>query len=307
MDASSDAILENGAVTMSGHRVGLGLRRQLIGELETALLDDGDGDGDAPPFDFMEVAPENWIRIGGRYGRRFAKLAERCSVFLHGLSLNIGGSQDLDWDLLDNIRAFMRRHRCPAYSEHLTACGDHAHLYDLMPVPFTGEAVRYVARRIQQVQDRLGCRIAMENASYYATLQQDMSELEFINAVLSEADCGLLLDVNNIYVNSINHGYAPLDFLRGLPAERVVSMHVAGHYVEAPDLRVDTHAAPVIDPVWELLAQAYRHCGVKPTLLERDFDIPPLHELLDETRQIQRIQASQPASRQTVARDHRVA
>ena len=281
------------AGTRSGHRVGLGLRRQLLTEIGEVLLD---ARAEPPPFDFMEVAPENWIRIGGRLGRRFAQLAERRPVFLHGLSLNIGGPQPLDQELLDSIRSFMRDHRCPAYSEHLTACGDHAQLYDLMPIPFTGEAVRYVAERVRQVQDRLERRIAMENASYYAVLQQDLSELEFINAVLSEADCGLLLDVNNIHVNSVNHGYDPLEFLRGLPAERVVSMHVAGHLVEAEDLRVDTHAAPVIDPVWELLGHAYRHCGVKPTVLERDFDIPPLADLCVELRQIQRIQADHPWS-----------
>ena len=274
-------------------RVGLGLRRQLLDEVSNALADERAA---PPPFDFVEVAPENWIRIGGRHGRRFAEIAERCPVFLHGLSLNIGGPQALDLELLDSIKGFMRQHRCRAYSEHLTACGDHAHLYDLMPIPFTGEAVRYVAERVRQVQDRLGCRIAMENASYYAVLQQDLSELEFINAVLSEADCDLLLDVNNIHVNSVNHGYRALEFLRGLPAERVVSVHVAGHAVEAEDLRVDTHAAAVIDPVWELLDAAYRRCGVKPTLLERDFDIPPLGELCAELRRIRGIQARHPSS-----------
>ena len=151
-----------------------------------------------------------------------------------------------------------------------------------MPIPFTEEAVKYVVERIKRVQDIIGQRIAMENASYYAAVGKEMEEIEFVNAVLEEADCLFHIDINNIYVNSINHKYNAEEFLKGLPGHRIAYAHIAGHYVEAEDLRVDTHGADVIDPVWNLLDVAYDHFGVFPTLLERDFNIPPLDELLKE-------------------------
>ena len=160
-----------------------------------------------------------------------------------------------------------------------------------MPIPFTAEAVDYVANRIRRTQDMLGRRIAVENASFYTTSPIDeMSELEFVNAVVSEADCWLHLDVNNVYVNSVNHQYDPRAFLRGVAADRVVYMHMAGHYRESDDLLVDTHGADVIDPVWDLLDFTYRHIGVRPTLLERDFNIPPLEDLLVEVARIALLQ-----------------
>lgn len=260
---------------------GLGLRRSLL----QPLLD-------APPqeIDFLEMAPENWIGVGGRLGKQLRDIGQQYPIVLHGLSLDIGGPRELDWNLLGSIRDLMGEFSCPVYSEHLSWCGDSGHLYDLLPLPFTEEAVNYVAQRIRRVQDFLGQRIAMENASYYAAPAQAMSELDFINAVLEEADCDLLLDVNNIFVNSINHGYDPGAFLAGLPVERARYVHVAGHYVEAEDLRVDTHGADVINPVWELLGAAYRRFGALPTLLERDFNIPRLPELLGEVHTIRRLQ-----------------
>lgn len=266
---------------LTAKSAGLGLRRSMMPEL--ADLSTG-------AVDFMEVAPENWIRVGGRLQRQFRELSERYPIFLHGLSLNIGGQAPVDTDLVTSIRAFMQEHQCPIYTEHLTYCGDEGHLYDLMPIPFTEEAVRHVAQRVSQVQDLLGERIALENASYYCAPDQQMSESEFIRAVLQEADCDLLLDVNNIYVNSINHHYDALQFLQSLPLERARYIHVAGHFEEAEDLRVDTHGSDVIDPVWALLHEAYRLCGPLPTLLERDFNIPPLAELLNEVGTIRRIQ-----------------
>lgn len=263
---------------------GLGLRRSLMGPL--AELEPGE-------VDFLEVAPENWIGVGGRLGRAFGALAERQPVLLHGLSLDIGGFAPLDTGLLAKVRDFKRAHRCPIYTEHLSYCAADGHLYDLLPIPFTEEAVRHVAARVRQVQDVLGERIALENASYYAAPAQQMSEAEFIRAVLEESDCGLLLDVNNIYVNSINHRYDAREFLAALPGERAVCIHVAGHYVEAEDLRVDSHGAAVIDPVWDLLAEAYRLFGVLPTLVERDFNIPPLPVLLAEVARVRAIQREQ--------------
>ena len=260
---------------------GLGLRRALLGPLASATTAD---------VQFMEVAPENWINVGGRYGKAFREYTERFPFVLHGLSLSIGSPAPLDWDLLRQIKAFMSEHSILSYTEHLSYCSDSGHLYDLMPIPFTLEAVDYVADRISQIQDFLGQRIALENASYYAAPGQDMSEIEFTAAVLEKADCGLLLDVNNIYVNSINHQYDAREFMASLPGHRVVYGHIAGHYNEAEDLRVDTHGADVIDPVWDLLDLANKQFGVFPTLLERDFNIPPVDKLLLEVGRISTIQ-----------------
>jgi uncharacterized protein (UPF0276 family) len=261
---------------------GLGYRRSMAEAL---------ADLPAGAVDFMEVAPENWIGVGGAMERRFRDAAERHPFVVHGLSLSVGGPAPLDEDLVRSVGRFMREYGVRCYTEHLSYCSDDGHLYDLMPIPFTGEAVQYVAARIRRVQDILGERIGVENVSYYAAPGRELSELEFTRAVLEEADCGLLLDVNNIYVNSINHGYDAGEFLAGLPGERVMYVHIAGHYEEAEDLRVDTHGADVIDPVWDLLDLAYRRFGVMPTLLERDFNIPPLPKLLDEVERIRRTQA----------------
>lgn len=262
-------------------QAGLGLRRGLMSEL-LAL--------EAGVVDFLECAPENWIAVGGAYGKGLAQLAERFAIACHGLSLSLGGSAPLDLRFLEQTRRFLERYQVRLYSEHLSYCSDDGHLYDLMPLPFTDEAVRHVAARIRQVQEHLGRRIAVENISYYAAPYQAMSELDFIRAVLDEADCDLLLDVNNVFVNACNHGYQAQAFLAGLPKARVVGMHVAGHYDEAPDLKVDTHGAAVKDEVWALYAVACTRFGVQPTVLERDFNYPPLAELLAETARIRQLQ-----------------
>ncbi len=264
---------------------GLGLRRALLGPLQ-----DADPDLLEASVDFMEVAPENWINVGGRRGRAFRSFTERFPFVCHGLSLSLGGPAPLDETLLRRIKAFLDEHRVRCYTEHLSYCSDAGHLYDLMPIPFTTEAVHWVAGRIRRTQDILERRIGIENVSYYAAPGAELSEIEFINAVVEEADCGLLLDVNNIIVNSINHRYDPVAFLRALPGDRVVYGHIAGHYREAEDLRVDTHGAEVIDDVWSLLDTAYETFGVFPTLLERDFNFPPLTKLLEEVTQIGRAQ-----------------
>jgi len=264
--------------------VGLGLRRTMLPELAER--------SDRLDVDFFEVAPENWIGVGGAYGRRLRELEARYPFVNHGLSLSIGGPGPLDREFLGRLRRFLDEHGVLLYSEHLSYCSDDGHLYDLMPIPFTEAAVRRVADRVRQVQDALGRRIALENVSYYAAPGAEMREIEFLNAVLERADCDLMLDVNNVYVNAINHGYDAREFLAGVPAARVVYMHVAGHYVEAEDLRVDTHGSDVCDPVWQLLGDAYRHCGVKPTVLERDFNIPPLDVLMREVATVRRVQAA---------------
>ena len=269
---------------------GLGLRRALLDELRQAPAGD---------FDFLEVAPENWIGIGGAHGAALHWLAERYPLTCHGLSLSLGGPAPLDLAFLAQVRAFLERFDVPLYSEHLSYCGDEGHLYDLLPLPFTEEAVHHVAARIRQAQDVLGRRLAVENVSYYAAPRQDMSELEFTRAVLREADCDLLLDVNNVYVNSINHGFDPQAFLASLEPGRVVAMHVAGHYDESDTLKIDSHGAPVKPLVWALLAQAYAHFGAQPTLLERDFNFPPYAALVGELQTIRQLQ-HQTVTRQAV-------
>jgi uncharacterized protein (UPF0276 family) len=262
---------------------GLGLRRALL----TPLRDEP-----GAAIDFFEVAPENWINVGGRLGKTFRSFTERHAFVCHGLSLSLGGPAPLDETLLHKIKRLLDAHGIRYYSEHLSFCSDDGHLYDLMPIPFTEEAIDWVVPRIRRAQDILGRRIAVENVSSYATPGHEMSEIEFTRAVLQGADCDLLLDVNNVYVNSVNHRYDAIEFIRAMPAERVAYMHMAGHYNEAPDLIVDSHGAAVIDPVWHLLDVAYAHCGAAvPTLLERDFNIPPLAELVGELDRIRSIQA----------------
>ena len=220
---------------------GLGLRRGLFDTLQDIDLND---------VDFLEVAPENWMRVGGRLARSFHSFTERFPLICHGLSLSLGSPAPLDVEFLRELKKFLDLHDVRCFTEHLSYCSDHGHLYDLMPIPFTTEAVDYVAGRIRQVQDILERRIGVEHVSYYAAPGQQMSELDFICSVVEQADCGFLLDVNNIYVNSINFGYDADEFLAGLPTERTLYVHIAGHYVEAEDLRIDTHSADVIDPVW---------------------------------------------------------
>jgi len=260
---------------------GLGLRRPLADRL---MAD--------PPaeIDFMEIAPENWIHVGGALGKKLRFFTERYPFLVHGLSLSIGSPAPLDEQLVRDIKEFMAEHNILMYSEHLSYCGDDGHLYDLMPIPFTDDAVRYVSGRVRRVQDILEQRIALENVSYYAPSDSSMSEKEFLLAVLDEADCDLMLDINNIVVNSINHRYDAKDFLRDMPANRIRYFHLAGHHVEAEDLRIDTHGTAVDKEAWQLLGDAYKQFGPVPTLLERDFNFPPIEELLDEVRSIKKLQ-----------------
>lgn len=261
---------------------GLGFRRSMLPELDAASELER-------AVDFFEVAPENWIGIGGRLGKAFRRYTERFPLICHGLSLSLGGPDPLDEIFLKRLRDFLDEHGVLLYSEHLSWCSDGAHLYDLLPIPFTEEAIRHVAARVRRTQDLLGRRIAIENASFYTPLASDISEMDFLLGVLNEADCDLLLDVNNVYVNSVNHRYDPRRFIDQIPAGRVRYLHVAGHYNEAPDLIVDTHGAPIVDPVWSLLDYTYSTIGHRPTLLERDFNIPPLAELLVELGQVRSI------------------
>ena len=242
-------------------------------------------------IDFFEAAPENWLDVGGRLGHAFREITANRPLVCHGLLLNLGGPDPLDWGFLKRLKRFLADHKVVIYGDHLTFCAERGHLYELLPIPFTEEAITHVAQRIKEVQDFLGQQIAVENASYYLKLSHDVDEATFINAVLDEADCRLLLDINNIYVNSVNHSYDAADFLRSLPAARIAYAHIAGHSNEADDLIVDTHGADVIERVWNLLDVAYTEFGVFPTLLERDLNIPELPEVLIEIEKIRQLQA----------------
>ncbi|GAB2659131.1 HvfB family MNIO-type RiPP peptide maturase [Arenimonas aestuarii] len=281
------------ASTLPRTAAGLGLRRTLLGPLQAASPGD---------FDFLECAPDNWIGVGGRFGAALRDLSSRHPLVCHGLSLSLGSTDPFDDTYLRKLRHFLDEHRVPVFSEHLSYCSADGQLYDLLPIPFTEEAVRHVSGRIRQVQDALGRRIAVENISYYAAPYQAMPEIDFINAVLAEADCDLLLDVNNIYVNAINHRYDAGEFLAALPGERIAYFHIAGHYDEADDLKVDTHGAPVKPDVFALLDAACARFGPRPTLLERDFNIPPYADLVAELGQVRAVLDQYAASAERHAR-----
>lgn len=266
--------------------VGLGLKRELIPQIQSLY-----GQNLISNINFLEIAPENWINTGGKYKEQLDWFVSRYPIICHGLCLSLGGLEPLNVPFVKQVKNFLRQYEIPLYTEHLSFCSDGGYLYDLLPIPFTEEAVHYVASRIRQTQDILGQQIGIENASsYVAAPISEMDELTFLKAVIEEADCLLHLDINNIYVNSVNFNYDAQQLLSGIPSERIVYAHVAGHYQEAPNLLVDTHGENIIDPVWQLLDSAYNQFGVFPTLLERDLNIPPLATLMAEVNKIASIQ-----------------
>lgn len=261
---------------------GLGLRRALLAPLaEAHSISDPAGPA------LLEAAPENWMDVGGALGRRFRALTERYAFSAHGLSLSIGSTAPLDLDWLRRVRGFLDAHGIDDYSDHLSFCSDDTgQLYELLPLPFTAEAVEHVAARVAIVQDVLERPIALENVSAYARLPGELSEAQFINAVLDRAGCDLLLDVNNVYVNAQNHGEDAIALIDSLPLGRVRGVHVAGHLLQPDGLRIDTHGEAVIEPVWALLDHAYARFGLLPTVLERDSNLPPWPQLLAELAQL---------------------
>lgn len=277
----------------SNSGVGLGLKRELIDPIQShyqqKLLNN---------LDFVEIAPENWLNAGTQHAEQLTWFRERYPIYCHGLCLSLGGIDPLNTDFLKQVKGFLKQYEIPLYTEHLSYAtdghlGKHGYMYDLLPIPFTEEAVTYVAQRIRQTQDILEQKIAVENTSYYVNAPiSTMDEVTFLNAVLAEADCLLHIDINNIYVNSVNFGFDPYDFLNQVDGSRIAYSHVAGHYREAEDLLIDTHGEDVIDPVWGLLTQAYQQFGTFPTLLERDANIPPLTTLMQEVDKIAEIQQS---------------
>lgn len=288
---------------------GLGYRRDLADDFLNLSSNNA--------IQFMEVAPENWVKMGGAARYKFDQAAERYPLAVHGLSLSLGGQSPLDRELLKNTKALMTQYNSTFFSEHLSYCECEGHLYDLLPMPFTEEAVKHVAQRIRYVQDFLGLQISLENTSYYLhSPTSTMNEVEFLNAIAQEADCGIHLDVNNIYVNGVNHGLLdPYVFLDQVDVKRVNYIHIAGHdeehsaaqvvedlegesfnkikgaYRHLPELLIDTHGEAVKGTVWDLLEYAYQRLPViPPTLLERDFNFPPFAELYAEVEHIAQLQ-----------------
>lgn len=241
--------------------------------------------------DFIEVAPENWIDIGGRWKQLFDKKLKDYPLFTHGLSLSIGSPDELDFNFLKKIKHFLKETNARFYSEHLSfsKC-DNAHLYDLLPIPFTEDAVKHVSPRIKQVQDFLERPLVIEIVSYYSPLAAEMKEIDFINAILNESNCLLLLDVNNVYVNAFNHQFDAKEFIQQLPKEKVAYIHMAGHLQVDDDLIIDTHGEPIIDPVYELFEYTLNWLQKPvPVLLERDFNIPEMSEMQNEINQLKSI------------------
>ena len=260
--------------------VGLGLRREFIDTFLSA---------ETHP-DFIEIAPENWMGFGGRHAKLLAQCVEKAPLLCHGLSLSIGGPHPLNIEFIKQVKTFLQQYQVPIYSEHLSYTHDGGYLYDLLPIPMTEAAVKYVAERILRVQDILGQRLVIENVSIYLMPNAEMTEAEFVREVIEQADCELLLDVNNVYVNSMNHGSDGYAFIQAMPKERIRYLHIAGHEQISENLLIDTHGAEICDPVWELLQYTYQICGVKPTLLERDFNIPSWQQLQYELATIKKIQ-----------------
>lgn len=262
--------------------VGIGYRKEFSKEfLSSEILQP----------DFVEVAPENWIGIGGYWKQELKKVLNKYPLYCHGLSLSVGSPEGIDIAFVKQVKQFLQETQAVLYSEHLTFSKvDNAHLYDLLPIPFTQDAIDRVVENILQVQDILGKRLILENGSYYTVLEAEMTEAEFINEIVKRSDCELLLDVNNVYVNSFNHNYDTKNFISNMPLDKVKYIHMAGHHQVNEKLIIDTHGAEIIHPVYDLFdftMQQLQHDI--PVLLERDFNIPELSELQTEITNLKQI------------------
>lgn len=261
--------------------VGLGLRRD--------IADDILGSEIFHP-DFIEFAPENWMNIGGYWNKVRQSAVEKYPVTCHGLSLSLGSPEELDWKFIKDLRHFLDENKVEIFSEHLSYTkSNNAHLYDLLPIPFREDAVDHVAERIRMVQDKLGRQIAIENVSYYTPVAAEMSEIDFINAIVDQADCKLLLDVNNVYVNAFNHSYNARAFIDHMPLDNVAYIHMAGHEQVAEDLIIDTHGEPIIDPVYDLFEYTIQQMDPVPVLLERDYNFQDLSSIAVEMENLKSI------------------
>lgn len=254
---------------------GLGLRPQHYPEiLET---------DEELPIDWFEIISENYMVPGGKPRQMLDRIRERYPLVMHGVSMSIASTSELNWKYLKRLKALADDVQPKWISDHLCWTGVHGvNLHDLLPVPYTEEALAHISDRISQVQDFLGRRIAIENVSSYIEFEEsEMSEWEFVAELAKRADCWLLMDVNNVFVSGQNHQFNDAHFIQSIPKERVVQFHLAGHS-EGNDCLIDTHDQPVCDEVFELYGKAIEHFGPISTMIERDDNIPPLAELLEE-------------------------
>lgn len=260
------------------HGVGLGLRWPFLEELL---------EHPAPGLSFVEISPENYMRRGGYFPEALTRVGERFGVLTHGLTMSIGGTDPFEDAYFAELQRFLRQVGARAHSEHLCWSGTPSQiLHELLPIPFTRQAAAHAAARVKEAQARLDVSLSLENVTFYAHLgRPEMSEADFLNEVLDQSGAKLMLDVNNVYVNSRNHGFDPVEFLSRLPLDRVVQLHVAGHHRwEDEDLIIDTHGAPTPDPVISLMEWVIERTGPLPVILERDQSIPELSELLAEVQ-----------------------
>lgn len=262
---------------------GLGLRKQ---HYETVLAE-------RPGIDWFEIISENYMVEGGKPLHYLSRIREHYPMVMHGVSLSIGSTTALNPDYLKQLKTLIDRVQPAWFSDHLCWTGvDEVNLHDLMPLPYTEEALQHVVDRVSQVQDYMGRRMLLENVSSYISYSDSqMSEWEFLREVAGRADCLILLDINNIYVSAFNHNFDPLTYLQAIPGERVYQFHLAGHTHEG-NLIIDTHDHPVADPVFELYTAALQRFGQVSTMIERDDNIPPLPVLLDELEQVRGIAAT---------------
>lgn len=241
------------------------------------------------PLEWLEILSDNYLVAGGKPLFYLDKIRRDYPVVMHGVAMNIGSLDPLDYNYLSAIKQLAKRVEPVLISDHLCWTGVHKqHLHDLLPLPYTDECINHVAGRILQIQDFLGRRLVIENLSSYLQSNTGMSEWEFISSICQQADCDLLLDINNIFVSSHNHGFDPLDYIHGIPAQRVRQIHLAGHS-QHENYLIDTHDQPICDEVWQLYQQAIHHLGFIPTMIERDGNIPPLPELLTEINHARKI------------------
>ena len=262
--------------------VGLGFRRDIAEELLAAP---------SGAFDFVELAPENFVGFGGQRRRLLSRIQERWPILAHGLALSLGGRDSWDSNHLDELGSFVEQIGTPHYSDHLcisSAQGSHSH--ELLPLPLTRENAQHVAQRVREISGAMPIPFAVENISAYGRWpEDDLNEADFVTEVVERADCGLLLDVNNLFVNSSNFGFSAREMLDRMPLESTVQIHIAGHTLQKDGLRIDTHAEPILDEVYSLLRYALPRTGPVPILLERDDHFPPLSELLAELEVIRSI------------------
>ncbi len=265
-----------------GLSVGLGFRRALAESLFSAP---------SGSIDFVELAPENYLGFGGPRRRLLQKAMAKWPVIAHGLALSLGGDDKLDPVYLEELAQFLSDLGTPHYSDHLCIGSAHGrHSHELLPLPRTMSCARHCAERVDGVSRALGLPMAVEHVSAYGSWPEDeLDEADFVTEVVERSGCGLLLDLNNLYVNARNFEFDPYEMLNRMPLEATLQIHMAGHERRPDGLRVDTHSEAILDEVYALLAEALKRTGPVPILIERDGHFPPIEELLVEVEQIRRI------------------